>query len=76
MKRIFLMLTVTVLLTAMVAFAGPAFAHGNHTSCRAFGQNIAGLATTLGGTFGQTAAANAPLNDTVETEQATLCEPR
>lgn len=74
MKRIFLMLTVTVLLTAMVALAGPAFAQGGHTSCKAFGQNIAGLATTLGGSFGQTAAASAPLNDTVNTEQAALCE--
>lgn len=74
MKRIFLMLTVTVLLTATVAFAGPAFAQGGHTGCKAFGQHITGLATSLGGVFGQTASTTAPLNDTVESEQTLLCE--
>ncbi|MGF1473058.1 MAG: hypothetical protein ACFB50_15140 [Rubrobacteraceae bacterium] len=75
MKRIFLAFTVTMLPTPMVTFPGLAFAQGGHASCKAFGQSIAGLATTLGGTFGQPAAAGAPLNDTVETEQASLCEP-
>lgn len=76
MKRFFLMLTMTVMLMAIVAFAGPAFAQGGHVNCKAFGQNTAEFATTLGGTFGQTAAAGAPLNDTVKIEQAALYEPR
>lgn len=74
MKRIFLMFTVAAVMMAVVAFAGPAFAQGSHTNCKAFGQNIAGLATGLGGVFGQTAAANAPLNGTVADEQTELCE--
>lgn len=74
MKRALQMLTVATVMAALLMFAGPASAQGEHTGCRAFGQNIAGLATTLGGTFGQTAAASAPLNDTVETEQTALCE--
>lgn len=68
MKRFFLMLTTTVMLTAMVAFAGPAFAQGGHTSCKAFGQNVAGRSTTYGVGFGQPAAASTPLNDIVEDE--------
>lgn len=76
MKRIFLMLTVAVVMTAMLAFAGPAVTQGGHTNCKAFGEHIARLATTFGGTFGQTAAASAPLNDTVDAEQAVLCEPK
>lgn len=66
----------TAAVMAMVTLAGPVFAQGGHTSCKAFGQNIAGLATSLGGAFGQTAAASAPLNDTVDEEQAALCGPR
>lgn len=76
MKRILLMLVMATIMTAMLAFSSPALAQGGHTSCKAFGQNIAGLATALGGAFGQTAAASAPLNDTVEAEQAALCEAR
>lgn len=76
MKRIFLMLTVASVMATMLVVAGPASAQGGHTGCRAFGQNIAELATNLGGTFGQTAAASAPLNDTVDAEQAALCEPK
>jgi hypothetical protein len=68
------MFTVAAILAAMTAFSGPALAQDGHAGCKAFGQNIAGLATGLGKTFGQTAAANAPLNDTVEAEQAALCE--
>jgi hypothetical protein len=71
MRRILLMLTVAAVMAAMLVFAGPASAQGG---CKAFGQNIAGLATSLGNVFGQTAAAGAPLNDTVETEQARLCQ--
>jgi hypothetical protein len=41
--------------------------------CKAFGKNIAGLATMLGPEFGQTASESAPLDDTVELEQQTLC---
>ena len=71
MRRILLMLTVAAVMAAMLVFTGPASAQGG---CKAFGQNIAGLATSLGKVFGQTAAAGTPLNDTVETEQAGLCQ--
>jgi hypothetical protein len=74
MKRISLVFTVAAVMTAIMVFAGPAFAQGSHKSCKAFGQNIAGLATGLGVVFGQTAAANAPLNGTVAAEQTALCE--
>ena len=43
--------------------------------CKAFGQNIAGLATTLGSVFGQTASGSAPLNNTVQQEQQAFCGP-
>lgn len=76
-RRMFPVFTAAaVMMVAMVAPAGPVSAQGRHTSCKAFGQNIAGLATNLGGAFGQTAAAGAPLNDTVDAEQAALCEPK
>jgi hypothetical protein len=58
------------IVAAMLMFAGPASAQGGY---KAFGQNIAGLATTLGPVFGQTASGSAPLNDTVEQEQQTFC---
>ena len=41
--------------------------------CKAFGQNIAGLATMLGPVFGQTASGSAPLNDVVMQEQQAFC---
>ena len=75
-RRMFVVFTAAVMMVAMVALADPVFAQGGHTSCKAFGRNIAGLATSLGGAFGQTAAASAPLNDTVDAEQAALCEPK
>ena len=55
----------------MLMFAGPASAQGG---CKAFGQNISGLATTLGPVFGQTTSGSTPLNDTVEQEQQRFCE--
>ena len=69
MKRLVLLFTVGIVVTMMV-FAGPASAQGG---CKAFGQNIATLATTFGPVFGQTASGSAPLNDTVEQEQQALC---
>lgn len=76
LRRMFLMITAAVMMVAMVTLVGPVSAQGGHTNCKAFGQNIARLATSLGGAFGQTAAASAPLNDTVDAEQAALCEPK
>lgn len=73
MKRIGLLLVVSAVVAAMLVFAEPASARGG---CKAFGQNIAFLATSLGGGFGQTAAGSAPLNDTVEREQAAFCGSR
>lgn len=70
MKRLVLLFTVSLVVAAMLVFAGPASAQGG---CKAFGQNIAGLATNLGPLFGQTASGSAPLNDTVEQEQQALC---
>jgi hypothetical protein len=70
MRRIVLLLAVSAIVAAMLVFTGPASAQGG---CKAFGHNISGLATTLGPVFGQTASGSAPLNDTVEEEQQTLC---
>lgn len=69
MRRIVSLVVVSVVVATLV-FAGPASAQGG---CKAFGQHIAGLSTSLGGTFGQITAANAPANDTVEAEQELLC---
>ena len=66
MKRLVLLITVSmVVVAAMLVFAGPASAQ---EGCKDFGQNIAGLATSLGPSFGQTASGSAPLNDTVAQE--------
>lgn len=69
MKRIVSLVVVSVIVATLV-LAGPASAQGG---CKDFGQNIAGLSTSLGKTFGQITAGNAPANDTVEEEQASLC---
>lgn len=76
MERALQVVVVAAMMVTMLLVAGPASARDGHAGCRAFGQNIAGLATALGETSGQTAASGAPLNDTVETEQAALCEPK
>ena len=53
-----------------------------HGSCAAFGDNVAGLATTLGPVFGATASGVASSDPAafptlvVAPEQAALCEPR
>ena len=70
MRRLVLLLAVSAIVAAMLMFAGPASAQGG---CKAFGQNIAGLAKTFGPVFGQTASGSAPLNDTVQQEQRALC---
>jgi hypothetical protein len=70
MRRLVLLLAVSAIVAAMLMFAGPASAQGG---CKAFGQNISGLATMLGPVFGQSASGNAPLNGTVEQEQQTFC---
>ncbi len=69
-KRLVLLFVVSMVVAAMLVFASPASAQGG---CKAFGQNIAGLAKALGPIFGQTASESAPLNDTVEQEQQALC---
>jgi hypothetical protein len=54
----------------------------HHSSCAAFGSNVAGLATTLGPVFGATASGVASSGPAafptlvVAPEQAALCEPR
>jgi hypothetical protein len=65
MRRLVLLLAVSAIVAAMLMFAGPASAQGG---CKAFGKNIAGLATMLGPEFGETASESAPLDDTVELE--------
>ena len=72
MKCFVLLFTVSMVVAAVLVFAGPASAQGG---CKAFGQNIAPLATTLGSVFGQTASGSAPVNDTVEQDQQALCAP-
>ena len=71
MKRIVMLAVVSSIVLMMLTFAGPASAQGG--GCAAFGQNVATLGQSLGGTFGQVASAGAPLNDTVEAEQQALC---
>ena len=70
MRRLVLLLTVSAIVASMLMFAGPASAK---EGCKDFGQNIAGLATTLGPVFRQTEAGGAPLSDTVEQEQQAFC---
>ena len=70
-RTMMLIVLVVAMLDGAFAFAAPTSAQGGR--CRAFGQNIAGLAKSLGRDFGQTASSTAPLNDTVETEQTALC---
>lgn len=72
MRRKFLVAILAVVMSLGSAVAVPAAAQGE--GCRAFGQNVAFLATGLGVAFGQTASSNAPLNGVVEAEQNALCE--
>ena len=69
------MVVAFVLVVAMLvggfAFAAPTSVQAG--GCKAFGQNIASLATTFGPGFGANAAGSAPLNDTVVAEQTALC---
>jgi hypothetical protein len=70
MRRIILMLTVSVLLAAMLALAGPASAQGG---CQAFGHSVAEDAQEfqpLGQSFVSGAA---PLNDEALTEHELFC---
>ena len=69
MKRKAFSVVLAVVLSCTFAVAQPAAAGG----CKEFGQNIASPAQALGRDFGQFASAGAPLNDTVEAEQAALC---
>jgi hypothetical protein len=71
-RRVITLLTVALVMVAMmVVFVGPASAQGG--GCKAFGENVAGLAQSNGSGFGQAASGNAPLNDTVEAEQQANC---
>ena len=70
MRRMILMLTVSALLVAMLAFAGPASAQGG---CQAFGHSVAEDAEEfqpLGQNFVSGAA---PLNDEALTEHEQFC---
>ena len=70
-RRVITLVTVALVMAAMMVFAGPASAQGG--GCKAFGQNVAGLAQSNGSGFGQAASGSAPLNDTVEAEQQANC---
>jgi hypothetical protein len=70
MRRMILMLTVSALLVAMLAFAGPASAQGG---CQDFGHSVAEDAQEfqpLGQNFVSGAA---PLNDEALTEHEQFC---
>lgn len=70
MRRFTVLVTVSVFLAAMLAFAGPAFAQGG---CQAFGHSVAEDAREfqpLGQSFVSGAA---PLNDEALTEQEQFC---
>jgi hypothetical protein len=69
-RRFMVLVTVSVLLAAMLAFAGPASAQGG---CQAFGHSVAEDAQEfqpLGTSFVSGAA---PLNDEVLTEHEQFC---
>jgi hypothetical protein len=70
MRRLVLLLAVSAVFAAMLMYTGPASAQGG---CKAFGENIAGLAKSFGPVFGEMASGSAPLNDTVEQEQQAFC---
>jgi hypothetical protein len=61
-----------LIISGVMAGAQPAAAQGG--GCKAFGQNIAGLAQNFGPIFGLTASSNAPLNGVVEAEQNAFCD--
>ena len=71
MRRKSLVAILAVVMSLGSAVAVPAAAQGG--GCKAFGQNVASLATGFGVGFGQTASSNAPLNDVVEAEQDAFC---
>lgn len=71
MERKIVAIILAGLMSASMTFGQPAAAQGG--GCAATGKNISSLATTLGPVFGQFASSDAPLNDTVETEQDALC---
>ncbi len=71
MKHRIVVAPLAVLMSGSIAAAQPAAAEGD--GCKEFGQNISFLARSLGPVFGQFASGGAPLNDTVEAEQTTLC---
>ena len=71
MTRTMAFLLVAAMLAAGLVFTAPTTAKAG--GCKAFGQNIAVLATTFGPGFGANASGSAPLNDTVVTEQQALC---
>jgi hypothetical protein len=72
MRHRVIVVLLTLIISGMLAVAQPVEAQGG--GCKAFGQNIAGLARELGSMFGQTASSNAPLNPIVEAEQNALCD--
>ncbi len=70
MRRIALMLAVSLVMAAMLMFAGPASAQGG---CNEFGQLISGTASSFKAAFGQVVSGNAPVNERVHTYHEQLC---
>lgn len=73
MKRKIAAVLLALAFCSAVSVVQPAAADAR--GCKDFGQNVAGLASSLGVDFGQTASGNAPLNGVVAAEQAALCGP-
>ena len=74
-KRVAVLVAAAVMMLSMLVASAPAFAQGGHTSCKAFGQETAGLTEVLH-PFGQVVSGLAPASGTIHGEQATLCEPK
>ena len=72
-RRIAVLLAMAVMLAMMVA--GPALAHGGHTSCQGFGTGIAALAKDAH-PFGQNVVSPGPANEDIQGFHATFCEPK
>ena len=70
MKRIILMVTVALVMTAMVMFAGPASAQGG---CQAFGHSVAEDVKAFRPAGKNFVSQVAPLADLVHTEHTEFC---
>jgi hypothetical protein len=70
MKRIVVLIAVSLVMATMLVFTGAASAQGG---CKDFGQSVAGDAKAPGPLGQQFVSGNAPLNDEVQTEQGSFC---